>query len=56
MKKGESSPSTGGRKHGKSRKARGDAQAGARGRVERSARGGTPGGTVDNQKTARDDA
>jgi hypothetical protein len=55
-KKGESSPSTGGRKHGKSRKARGGAQARMRGRAEGSACGGTPGGAADNQKPARDDA
>jgi hypothetical protein len=51
-----SSPSTGGRKRGKSRKARGGAQAGARGRAEGSTRGGADGGTVDKQKPARDDA
>jgi hypothetical protein len=56
VKKGESSPSTGGRKRGKPHKARGGAQAGARGRVEGSARRGAHGGAADNQKPARDDA
>jgi hypothetical protein len=55
-KKGESSPSTGGRKRGKPRKARGGAQAGAQGRVEGRARGGAHGGGGGNQKSARDDA
>jgi hypothetical protein len=54
-KKGESSPSTGGSKRGKPRKAREGAQVGARGHVEGSARGGAHGGTADNQKPARDD-
>jgi hypothetical protein len=48
-KKGESSPSMGGRKRGKPH---GGAQAEARGRAEGSARGGAH----DNQKPARDDA
>jgi hypothetical protein len=51
-KKGESSPSTGGHKRGKPRKARGDAQTRAQGRADGSARGGAAG----NQKPARDDA
>jgi hypothetical protein len=51
-KKGESSPSTGGRKRGK---ARGDTQAGARGRTEGSTRGGTHSGAAGNQKPTRDD-
>jgi hypothetical protein len=51
-KKGESPPSTGGRKRGKRHKLRGGAQAGAQGRAEGSARGGAPG----NQKPTRDDA
>jgi hypothetical protein len=51
-KKGESSPSTGGRKRGKSRKARGGIQARAQGRAEGSARGGT----ADNQTPAQDNA
>jgi hypothetical protein len=51
-KKGESSPSTGGRKRGKLRKARGGAQARARGRAEGSTCGGSHGGAVDNQKSA----
>jgi hypothetical protein len=55
-KKGESSPSTNGRKRGKPHKARGGAQTGARGRAEGSARGGGHGGTTGNQKPARDDA
>jgi hypothetical protein len=55
-KKGESPPSMGGRKRGKWHKACGGAQAEARGHAERSAREGTPGGTVGNQKPARDDA
>jgi hypothetical protein len=50
-KKGESSPSTGGRKRGK---ARGDTQAGARGRTEGSTRGGTHSGAAGNQKPTRD--
>jgi hypothetical protein len=54
-KKGESSPSTGDHKRGKSCKARGGAQAGVRGHVKSSTRGGAPGGG-DNQKPARDDA
>jgi hypothetical protein len=41
-KKGESSPSMGGRKRGKSRKVRGGAQAGARGRAEGSTHGCPP--------------
>jgi hypothetical protein len=49
-KKGESPPSTGGRKRGKRHKSRGGAQAGAQGRAEGSARGGALG----NQKPARD--
>jgi hypothetical protein len=55
-KKGESSPSTGGRKRGKPHKARRGAQVGARGRAEGSAREGGHGGTAGNQKPARDDA
>jgi hypothetical protein len=47
-KKGESSPSTGGRKRGKSRKVCGGAQAGAQGCAEGSACGGVHGGTADN--------
>jgi hypothetical protein len=47
-KKGESSPSTGGHKHGKPRKAHGGAQAGAQGRAEGSAQGGAHGGAADN--------
>jgi hypothetical protein len=54
-KKGESSPSTGSRKHGKPRKARGGAQAKVGGRAEGSAREGAHGGAADNQKPARDD-
>jgi hypothetical protein len=54
-KKWESSPSTGGHKRGKPRKAHGGTQAGARGHAEGSARGGTHGGTAGNQKPARDD-
>jgi hypothetical protein len=46
-KKGESSPSTGGRKRGK---AHGGTRAGVRGRAEGSARGGTHGGAAGNQK------
>jgi hypothetical protein len=52
-KKGESPPSTGGRKRHKARRG---AQAGARGRAEGSARRGAPGGAPGNQKSARDDA
>jgi hypothetical protein len=47
-KKGESSPSTGGRKRSKPRKAHGGAQAGVRGHAEGSARGGAHGGAADN--------
>jgi hypothetical protein len=50
-KKGESPPSTGGRKRGKWHKSRRGTQAGAQGHAEGSARGGAPG----NQKPARDD-
>ena len=53
-KKGESPPSTGGRKRGKRHKSRGGVQAGAQGRAKGNACGGTPGGAVDNQKPARD--
>jgi hypothetical protein len=49
-KKGESPPSTGGRKCGKRHKVGGGTQAGARGRVEGSALGGAPGGGAGNQK------
>jgi hypothetical protein len=52
-KKGESSPSMGGRKRGKPR---GGAQAGARGRAEGNAHGDAHGGAAGNQKPARDDA
>jgi hypothetical protein len=52
-KKGESPPSTGGRKRHKSR---GGAQAGAHGRAEGSVHGGAPGGAAGNQKPARDGA
>jgi hypothetical protein len=55
-KKGESSPSMGGRKRGKLRKACEGTQAGARGRAEGSVRGGAHGGTAGNQKPAQDDA
>jgi hypothetical protein len=55
-KKGESPPSTGGRKRGKRHKSRGGAQAGAQGRAEGSAHGGTPGGAAGNQKPTRDGA
>jgi hypothetical protein len=51
-KKGESPPSTGGRKHSKWHKSRRGAQAGAQRRAEGSARGGTPSGTTGNQKPA----
>jgi hypothetical protein len=51
-KKGESPPSTGGRKHGKQHKSRGGAQAGAQVHAECSAGGGAPG----NQKPTRDNA
>jgi hypothetical protein len=51
-KKGESPPSTGGRKRGKWHKSRGGAQAGAQGRAE----GSAPGGAAGNQKPARDGA
>jgi hypothetical protein len=54
-KKGESSPSTGGRKRGKPHNACVEAQAGAQGRAKGSARGGGHGGTAGNQKPARDD-
>jgi hypothetical protein len=50
-KKGESPPSTGGRKRDKRHKARRGAQAGARGRAE----GSAPGGAAGNQKPTRDD-
>jgi transposase InsO family protein len=49
-KKGESPPSTGGRKGGKRYKSRGGAQPRAQGRAEGSARGGAPGGAAGNQK------
>jgi hypothetical protein len=55
-KKGESSPSTGGHKRSKPRKAREGTQAGARGCAKGSAHGGAHGGAADNQKPARDDA
>jgi hypothetical protein len=55
-KKGESPPSTGGRKRGKRHKWRGGTQAEARERAEGSTHGGAPGGVADNQKSARDDA
>jgi hypothetical protein len=55
-KKGESSPSMGGHKRDKPRKARGGAQAGARGRGEGSTCGEAHDGAADNQKPARDDA
>jgi hypothetical protein len=55
-KKGESPPSTGGRKRGKRHKSRGGAQAGAQGRAEGSAHGGAPGSAAGNQKPTRDDA
>jgi hypothetical protein len=55
-KKGESPPSTGGRKRGKRHKSRGGAQSGAQGRAEGSVRGGAPGGAVGNQKSTRDGA
>jgi hypothetical protein len=55
-KKGESSPSTGGRKRGKRHKSRGGAQAGAQGHAEGSACGGTPSSATGNQKPARDGA
>jgi hypothetical protein len=51
-KKGESSPSMGGRKRGKPRKTRGCAQAGARGRTEGSAHEGAHGDATGNQKPA----
>jgi hypothetical protein len=54
-KKGESPPSTGGRKRGKRHKSRGGAQAGAQGHAEGSVRGGAPGGAAGNQKSTRDD-
>jgi hypothetical protein len=53
--KGESPPSTGGRKRGKRHKLRGGAQAGAQGCAEGSARGGAPDSAAGNQKPARDD-
>jgi hypothetical protein len=55
-KKGESPPSTGGRKRGKRHKSRRGTQAGAQGRAEGSACGGAPGGAADNKKPARDGA
>jgi hypothetical protein len=55
-KKGESSPSTGGRKHGKPHKAHGCAQDRARGRAEDCAREGTHDGAHSNQNPPRDDA
>jgi hypothetical protein len=55
-KKGESSPSMGGRKGGKPGKARGDAPARPRGRAKGSACRGAHDGAVCNQKPARDDA
>jgi hypothetical protein len=50
-KKGESPPSTGGRKHGAQRH-----PSRARGCAKASAHGGTPDGAAGNQKLARDDA
>jgi hypothetical protein len=47
-KKGESPPSTGGRKRGKRHKSHGGVQTGAQWRVEGSARGGTPSGAAGN--------
>jgi hypothetical protein len=55
-KKGESPPSTGGRKCGKRHKSCGGAQVGVQGCAEGSARGGTPSGAAGNQKPARDGA
>jgi hypothetical protein len=55
-KKGESPPSTGGRKRGKRHKSRGGAQVEAQRRAKGSARGGAPGGAASNQKPARDGA
>jgi hypothetical protein len=55
-KKGESPPSTGGRKRGKRHKSRGGAQAGTQGRAEGRAHGGALGGPAGNQKAARDSA
>jgi hypothetical protein len=56
-KKGESPPSTGGRKRSKRHKSRGGAQAGAQGRAEGSpTEAGAPSGAAGNQKPARDDA
>jgi hypothetical protein len=55
-RRGGSSPSMGGYKHSKPRKACGGAQAKARGCAEGSARGGTHDGTTGNQKPAREDA
>jgi hypothetical protein len=51
-KKGESPPSTDGRKRGKRHKSCGGAQAEAQGRAE----GSAPGGAAGNQKPTRDDA
>jgi hypothetical protein len=51
-KKGESPPSTGGRKRDKRHKSCRCAQAGAQGRAEGSAHGGAPGGAAGNQKSA----
>jgi hypothetical protein len=53
-KKGESPPSTGGRKRDKRHKSHRGAQAGAQGRAEGSTRGGASGGDTGNQKPARD--
>jgi hypothetical protein len=55
-KKGESPPSTGGRKRGKRHKMRRGAQAGAQGHAEGSTRGGAPGCATGNQKPAWDGA
>jgi hypothetical protein len=55
-KKGESPPSTGGRKHGKWHKSCGGAQAGLQGCADGSTREGAPDGATGNQKPARDDA
>jgi hypothetical protein len=55
-KKGESPPSTGGRKRDKRHKSHGGAQARAQGRAKGSTRGGAPGGAAGNQKPARDSA
>jgi hypothetical protein len=51
-RRGNPSPSTGGRKRGKPRKGRGGAQAGARGCTEGGARGDAQGGTADTPKAA----